>query len=141
MTPEQTRDDGDGSRRFAARPPRNGAGVGKVDLTTDLVESMVQLASDANLIVGQGHPYFDSDDGRLVRHAADAIVIKFHDLCERLSPAVRERHPTIPWRDIKGMRNRLGHQYRSNDYNLIWNTLATDIPTVVAELRSELSEG
>jgi uncharacterized protein with HEPN domain len=127
-----------GRQRFSARPAREPEGdSSRPDTTPGIIEAMLELAADAETVVSGGWEFFDSADGRLSRHAADAIVIKFHELCDRLSPDVRERHPTVPWEQIRGMRNRLGHQYQASDHRIVWNTLRTELPAVVDQLASE----
>ena len=37
-------------------------------------------------------------------------------------------HPTIPWRDIVGMRNRLVHAYFDIDLPSVWSTVRDDLP-------------
>ncbi|PPF76601.1 hypothetical protein C5B96_16495 [Subtercola sp. Z020] len=147
--PENDVGDGDGDaigsdhtvaarQRFSARPAREPEGASsRPDTTPGTIEAMLELAADAAMVVSGGWEFFDSADGRLSRHAADAIVIKFHELCDRLSPEVRDRHPTVPWEQIRGMRNRLGHQYQSSDHRIVWNTLRTELPAVVEQLASE----
>ena len=48
-----------------------------------------------------------------------------------------------PWRDIRGMGNRLRHAYDRLDHDIVWNTardrlpeLATDARELLARLRS-----
>jgi uncharacterized protein with HEPN domain len=54
---------------------------------------------------------------------------------KRLSPAVRDQHPEIPWRDIAGMRDRLIHGYDSVDVDELWKTSVEDIPLLTEQVR------
>jgi uncharacterized protein with HEPN domain len=110
----------------------------KIDPTLDIVRDMIELAADARTIttLGRDH-FFAEDEGRLHRHAADAIVGKFQELCERLPQATRDRHPRVPWKEIRGTRNRLGHHYRGTDYRVIWTAIERDIIEAVDDMRSE----
>ena len=36
---------------------------------------------------------------------------------------LKNNYPQIPWREIKGLRNRLIHAYFGIDYDLIWGRL------------------
>ena len=53
-----------------------------------------------------------------------------------LSDAAKEAIPTIPWRQIYGMRNRIVHGYDGVDMRIVWDTVAEDIP----KLRQALDE-
>ncbi|MCZ7583178.1 MAG: DUF86 domain-containing protein [Deltaproteobacteria bacterium] len=57
-----------------------------------------------------------------------------------LPEELRARHPVIPWRDIKDMRNRLIHGYDTIDVALVWNTVTEDLPPLVAALEAILQE-
>lgn len=99
---------------------------------------MIELARDARAIADHGREQFLAEsEGRLLRHAADAIVVKFQELCDRLPQATRDRHPNVPWNEIRGTRNRLGHQYRGTDYRIIWTAIERDIIKAVDDMRSE----
>ena len=124
--------------RFRATDPDDAkAPAPKLSVTAELIEEMAVLVDDAGVIVAAGLEHFLSDGGRLERHAADAIVIKFHELADRMPNEVKQRHPEISWDDLRGMRNRLGHNYRQTDYRIVWATLVRDLPAISARLSGE----
>ena len=53
---------------------------------------------------------------------------------KRLSDALRESYPDIPWQDIAGMRNKLVHDYFGVDMEEVWLTATEDIPALKAEI-------
>jgi uncharacterized protein with HEPN domain len=53
---------------------------------------------------------------------------------KRLSDALRLAHPSIPWRLIAGMRDRLIDQYDTVDLEEVWRTVTVDIPTLMQDL-------
>ena len=57
----------------------------------------------------------------------------------RLSPGFRARHPSIPWPEIIGMRNRLIHAYFDIDYEQVWKTLTEDLPPLINEIETILA--
>ncbi|HEV3414687.1 MAG TPA: DUF86 domain-containing protein [Puia sp.] len=59
--------------------------------------------------------------GEAVNHLADDIKIA---------------NPQIPWTLIKGMRNRLIHEYFGTDLPLVWNTIKNDLPGLTKELKA-----
>ena len=46
----------------------------------------------------------------------------------------RIQYPQINWDEMAGMRDVLIHNYFGIDYDLVWNTIKSDIP----ELQNEL---
>ena len=53
----------------------------------------------------------------------------------RLSPEFREGNPGVPWAEIRGMRNRMIHRYDDIDLDIVWETVARDIPRLVRQLQ------
>jgi hypothetical protein len=53
-----------------------------------------------------------------------------------LEEDVKAANPQIPWTLIKGMRNRLIHEYFGTDLPLVWNTIRNDLPGFAEELRA-----
>lgn len=58
----------------------------------------------------------------------------------RVSEDARARHPQIPWALIVGMRNRLIHGYNEVDRQVLWETVRTDLPALIAQLEQMLSD-
>ena len=48
----------------------------------------------------------------------------------RLSQGLKAKWPRIPWKQIEGMRQILVHDYFRVDWNLVFNTAKSDIPTL-----------
>jgi uncharacterized protein with HEPN domain len=47
---------------------------------------------------------------------------------------IKEKEIQIPWALIKGMRNRLIHEYFGTDLPLVWDTIKRDLPSFRMEL-------
>lgn len=56
------------------------------------------------------------------------------DCLERMLSAAK--HPTIPWSQMNGMRNRMAHGYFELDLDIVWDTVRTAIPDLETNLRS-----
>lgn len=54
----------------------------------------------------------------------------------KLPEEIKQKHPHIQWTLIKGMRNRLIHEYFGTDLQLVWNVIKDKLP----ELQYDLEE-
>lgn len=56
----------------------------------------------------------------------------------RISEVFREAHPEIPWRNMKGMRNILAHDYGKVDYGIVYSTANQEIVALLRILEALL---
>ena len=63
--------------------------------------------------------------GEATRHVADDF---------------RQQHPSIEWRAMAGMRDRLIHGYFGVDYELVWDVVVNKIPQLRDLLRGLLAD-
>jgi uncharacterized protein with HEPN domain len=53
----------------------------------------------------------------------DAVVHNLEimgEAAKNLSPAIKERHPDIPWRKLAGVRDKIAHHYFGINYDIVW---------------------
>lgn len=51
-------------------------------------------------------------------------------------PDFLDQHPDIPWRNMKGMRNRVAHGYVDINLDVVWETVQTALPQLLERLPS-----
>ena len=49
-------------------------------------------------------------------------------------PEFAGAHPQIPWRNMRGMRNRIAHGYFDFDLHVLWDTIQTALPLLSEQL-------
>lgn len=98
----------------------------------DLAE-FVEAAAD---IVARGREAFLSDDadGRLLRYAARTVVVNVSSAADRFSDGLRDAHPEVDWRAIRGIRNRIAHDYAGVNDEIVWVALERNIPELARRL-------
>ena len=62
-------------------------------------------------------------------------LIQVSENSDRLSEAFKAYHKTIPWRALKGMRNKIVNEYGNVDMSVIYDTVKNDIPELLKELK------
>lgn len=50
--------------------------------------------------------------------------------------AFKSANASLPWREIKGMRNRIVHDYGFGDITIIYDTVTKDIPKMYGTLKA-----
>lgn len=61
----------------------------------------------------------------------DAVLRNLHTLSEstqRLSDALKDRHPEVDWFSIAGFRNVIVHDYLGIDLKTMWDIVERDLP-------------
>ena len=58
-------------------------------------------------------------------------IIQVSENTSRLSDCFKDAHPDVPWKAIKGMRNRIVHNYGDVDIEIVYSTVHEDIPQLL----------
>ena len=51
-------------------------------------------------------------------------------------PGFADRHPDVPWRSMRGMRNRIAHGYFEINLDVVWDTVQTALPELLERLHA-----
>ncbi len=62
-------------------------------------------------------------------------LIQVSENSDRLTENFRMRHDNIPWHAMKGMRNRIVHEYGDVDLTIIYDTVTQDLPKLHTDLK------
>jgi uncharacterized protein with HEPN domain len=76
-------------------------------------------------------------------HWHDAVIRQLEIIGEatkRLSPALREQHPAVPWRRIAGLRDVLIHDYMGVDLDTVWTITRGALPQLRHSIEAILIE-
>lgn len=58
-------------------------------------------------------------------------LVQISENSERLTVAFKQRYSEVPWKEIKGMRNRLVHEYGNVDLQVVYDTVTVDVPKIL----------
>ena len=106
------------------------------DRLPDYLQHILQAASDAcGFAGGMRKEAFLAD-----RRTQQAVTMNLLIIGEAAAKMLErhadfvERHPEIPWRSMRGMRNRIVHGYFDIDLGLVWETVQTALPDLLRRL-------
>lgn len=73
-------------------------------------------------------------DHRPTQLVAEALLHRIGEAVSRLPEELTDAHPEVSWRQMKGMRNVVAHQYGFVDHRIVWRALVRDLPADVAAI-------
>ena len=103
---------------------------------SDYLTHLQQAASDAcSYSDGLSKAAFLAD-----KRAQQAVILNLIIIGEAATKLLKDygaflaQHPEVPWRNMKGMRNRIAHGYFAIDLEVVWDTVQTALPQLLERL-------
>lgn len=97
------------------------------------LEHMRVAASDASVFVeGLSKDEFLAD--KRTQHAVIMSIIILGEAATKIMdryPDFAAEHSEIPWRDMRGMRNRIAHGYFDINLDVVWDTVTAALPALL----------
>lgn len=101
----------------------------------DYLGHMQQAAQDAcSFLEGLAKEDFLAD-----RRTQQAVVMSLVIVGEAATklmdgyPGFVQAHPEVPWRGMRGMRNRIAHGYFEINFDVVWDTVQTALPALLSQ--------
>jgi uncharacterized protein with HEPN domain len=67
---------------------------------------------------------------RLLQSAVAHQLMIIGEAAGHISTELRGRHSSLPWAEMRALRNILIHNYFGTDWDEVWRTVAQDVPYV-----------
>jgi uncharacterized protein with HEPN domain len=102
----------------------------------DYVDHIQQAAADVCSFV-QG---LAKDDFLADKRTQQAVIMSLMIIGEAATKAMEgyaaftQAHPEVPWRNMRGMRNRMAHGYFDIDLHMVWETTQEWVPELLKQL-------
>jgi uncharacterized protein with HEPN domain len=103
------------------------------DRLLDIIEAIEKIEK----VKQRGKAAFDEDPMIQVWMVHHLMIIG--EAVRAIDPAVRQKHPEVPWRDIVGMRNVLVHDYFSINAKIVWETVSEKLDPFKAKIQEMLA--
>lgn len=109
----------------------------------DYLGHMQQAASDAcSFVSGIEKTEFLAD-----KRTQQAVIMSLIIIGEAATKVLEayalfaEAHPEVPWRSMRGMRNRIAHGYFDINLDVVWETVKVALPALLQQLSTLLADG
>jgi uncharacterized protein with HEPN domain len=100
------------------------------DFINDIIESINDVAQ---FIGGISYDEFIKDK-KTVNAVIRSIEI-IGEAAKNIPDSIKEKHGTIPWKKMSGMRDRLIHGYFGIDNEILWKTVKEDLPALLSVVK------
>lgn len=101
------------------------------------IRHMLDAAKEAYSFA-EGKSREDLDANRMLVLAVLKDLEILGEAANKVSVETQKKYKNVPWTDIIAMRNRLIHGYFDIDYDIVWETLSEDLPTLIKSLEKIL---
>jgi len=101
-----------------------------------LKDILAAVDSVEGFVAGMDFEAFQADD-----KTTSAVIRKFEIIGEatkHLPDEIRQSYPSVPWKEMAGMRDKLIHFYFGIDYQLVWRTIKERLPQVRQQIQKIL---
>ena len=102
----------------------------------DYLEHMQQAAEDAcSFMEGLSKEVFHDD-----KRTQQAVIMSLIVIGEAATKVMEchaefaQTHAQLPWRNMRGMRNRIAHGYFDINLDVVWDTVQTALPDLIKQL-------
>jgi uncharacterized protein with HEPN domain len=103
---------------------------------SDYLAHMLEAAGQAcTYVEGMDREAFLAD-----KRTQQAVILNIVIIGEAATKLLKEHEaflasfPQIPWRSMKGMRNRIAHGYFDINLDIVWETVETALPELLVHL-------
>lgn len=107
----------------------------KTRLALQDIRDNARLAQE--FVKGLSMEAFEAD--RRTFYAVTRCLEIVSEAARRLSPALRERHPELPWRAIMGVGNVYRHDYDNVAEEFVWRTVQNSLESLLEVVETEIA--
>ena len=104
--------------------------------TAERLLSLDATVSELRQLAKRGRRAYDADIA--VARACQFDIVRLAADIERLGEAWIDTHPSVPWQLIRGMRNRIAHDYRTVDDDIVWEVVTEHVPALGNVIAKEI---
>src|SRR5882757_1023941 len=94
------------------------------------VEFLQHILKECLYLLKESHETSFDDflkNDRLTRAVCRSLEI-IGEASSKIHPDLKAKYPIVSWREMGDIRNKIIHHYFGIDYDIVWDTIKTNIP-------------
>lgn len=103
-----------------------------------LTDILTAIGEAEQILDGADFGAYEADVGK--RRGVERCLEIISEASRFLPEELKQKHPDIPWPEIRGMGNHLRHGYQRISDHIIWRAAAKDLATLKPATEKLLSE-
>ena len=108
-----------------------------MDNTKDNIYYIQKIIADLSFVV-EHTDSLSQEEFETNELLIDSVMFRLIQVSEnssKLTDDFKAHYTFIPWRAIRGLRNRIVHEYGNVDLGVVYDTVQKDIPDLLNELK------
>lgn len=99
-----------------------------------IIQKIIEYIDDVEKYV-YGLEAKDFLDDKKTITACAFTVSQIGEIVKEITDETINKYTYIPWKSIKGMRNKIVHDYDNVDLSVLWGTIKNSLPQLKEELK------
>ena len=105
------------------------------DYIRDIIDSINDIESFTENIT-----FEDLARDRKTINAVIRSIEIIGEAAKRVSQPIKDKNPSIPWKRMAGMRDKLIHEYFGVDKEILWKTIKNSLPELKDKIAKVIEE-
>lgn len=104
-----------------------------------IMQKVIQYIDDVEKFIDNMKPIEFLSDKKTITACA-FTVSQIGELTKEISEETQQKYQNIPWKSMKGMRNKIVHDYENVDLSVLWGTIQQSLPELKSKLKTIILE-
>ncbi len=103
----------------------------------DYIQDIIDSVSDIESFT-RDMSFEDFNNDRKTINAVIRSIEVIGEATKSLPESIRDKNPSIPWKKMAGMRDKMIHEYFGVDVEILWKVAKENIPSIKPLIRGVL---